>query len=56
MIQKGSRSLITKLNWHFYDMVKIRLFMINYVNVLPHVNLYYETKVSGESCKFGYNY
>ena len=32
MIQKGSRSLITKLNWHFYDMVKIRLFMINYVN------------------------
>ena len=33
MIKKRSCSLITKINWHFSDMVKIRFIMTNNVNI-----------------------
>ena len=36
MIQKRSCSLSTRLNWNFYDMVKIRL-MINVNFFLPYI-------------------
>ena len=33
MIKKGSRSLSTKVNIHFHDMVKIRIKIIQNVNI-----------------------
>ena len=39
MIQKRSCALSTKVKLHFYDIAKIRLVMVNNVNILPNMNL-----------------
>lgn len=63
MIEKRSRSLSTKVNSNFYDMVKVCLIMINNVNIiyeslienvmktLPTI-YQKETKSSGKTSKF----
>ena len=63
MIEKRSRSLSTKVNSNFYDMVKVCLIMINNVNIiyeslienvmktLPTI-YQQETKASGKTSKF----
>ena len=66
MIQKRSCSLSTKVNWHFYGMVKIRLVMKNVniltinesllkngIKILP--TIYQKLKFPGKVISFGFN-
>ena len=56
MIQKRSCSLRTKVDYHFYGMIKIRLIMINNINIfLQHMNVYSRLKFREKVASSGFN-
>ena len=43
--KKSSCNLSTEVNWHFHDVVKIFLIIINNESILPNKNFYSKTSL-----------